>query len=178
MFDHVCPEMLTVSLRLNCQYHELFMALQTIIQVKGLDFFNMPTTNNNSNVNSTTKLIQFVSKILGVINKINDKAPQEMASNFNSYMVYLDLFSVKLMFVEFYKRLDSLLETNKILNQSLMSQMWLNVYKRLLEIELFKYKWQPRGHYVHGMVNWFLLKKIRDLDQHQRWDQEITSWQK
>lgn len=52
------------------------MALQTVIQVKGLDFFNPVNPNNNSNINATSKLIQFISKILGVINKINDKAPQ------------------------------------------------------------------------------------------------------
>lgn len=66
--------MLNVALRLNCEYHEIFMALSTLIGMKGLDFFGQ-------------KIVQFVSKILGVINKINNKSPQENVSNLNAYMV-------------------------------------------------------------------------------------------
>lgn len=82
--------MLAVSLKLNCEYHEIFMALTTVIEIKGLEFFQ-------------GKIVQFVSKVLGVINKINNsKASQQDASNFNNYMVtfYL-LCSAKCMFVEY-----------------------------------------------------------------------------
>ena len=82
--------MLTAALRLNCEYHELFSALYQLIDLKGLEFFK-------------DKLVQFVGKILGVINKAHNK--DEAAHNFNSYMVPVQLCRAKLMFVELWKEL-------------------------------------------------------------------------
>lgn len=88
MFEAVCTDMLAVALRLNAEYHEIFMAITTVIEVKGIGFFS-------------GKIVQFVSKILGVINKLNgnnatnSKASSQEISNFNNYMVRIYLLSAK-----------------------------------------------------------------------------------
>ena len=74
ILDKIAPEMLSVILRLNCEYHEIFMAITVFIDLQGLSFFK-------------NKIIQFVSKILGVINRINNKNAPEPTYNLNSYMV-------------------------------------------------------------------------------------------
>ena len=73
MLNLVHGDILNASLRLNCEYHELFSALYQLIDLKGLDFLK-------------DKTVPFVGKILGVINKMQNK-PSEVSNNFNSYMV-------------------------------------------------------------------------------------------
>lgn len=75
--ESVSAEMLNVVLRLNCEYHEIFMCMVAFIDYQGLAFFR-------------NKLLQVLSKILGVINRLEPKSSKETTNNFNSYMVCFD----------------------------------------------------------------------------------------
>ena len=86
--------MLNVILRLNCEYHEVFMAITVFIDLQGLGFFK-------------NKIIQFVSKILGVINRINTKNSKETSNTLNSYMVNLKLFRAKFTYADFWRKLGT-----------------------------------------------------------------------
>lgn len=38
MLNRLAPELLTVILKVNCEYHELFQAVSSMLEVKGLAF--------------------------------------------------------------------------------------------------------------------------------------------
>jgi hypothetical protein len=66
-------------LKINCEYQELFQAVGSMLEVKGLAFLD-------------GKVVTFLAKIMSVISGTRD-TPN--AGNLNSYMVKMPLFSAR-----------------------------------------------------------------------------------
>lgn len=75
----LAPDLLAVFLRVNCEYHELFQAVHSLLEALGLSFLE-------------GRVVAFLAKLLPVIAGTREAAN---SSNFNSYMVSLRLGSAK-----------------------------------------------------------------------------------
>lgn len=74
--DLVSKEIFSVILKINSEYHEIFMTAIILIEVKGLTFFE-------------NKLANFISKILPIID-----GTREGSNNFNSYMCKVNVCKI------------------------------------------------------------------------------------
>lgn len=81
MLTRLAPELLVVILKINCEYHELFQAVSSMLEVKGLAFLE-------------NKVVTFLAKIMSVINGTRE---MPHSGNLNSYMVKMKLYSARCM---------------------------------------------------------------------------------
>ena len=86
--------------------------------------------------------------MLGVINRLHKN---NETTNFNSYMVNIDLSSVKLMFASSLKKLERSSKLTLNLKINWMNWMLSRVLKKPAEIELSKFKWLPLEPSKYGM---------------------------
>lgn len=71
MLSKLSSDLLAVILKVNCEYHELFQAVSSMLEVKGLAFLE-------------TKVVPFLAKILAVVSGTRETAN---SGSLNSYMV-------------------------------------------------------------------------------------------
>lgn len=143
MLARLAPELLAVILKVNCEYHELFQAVSSMLEVKGLAFLE-------------GRVVTFLGKILSVIN-----ATRELpnAGNLNSYMVNPIRFSAKSMSARSSSGWECFCLPPKRTSSSISmcSRLWC----RHLAIALSRCSSQPRGHFGPGREKkWSLPRKM------------------